>query len=177
VTAEPVVIRPPVPEDAPGLLAFELENRGWFERWVHARDPASYRLEAVQAFIERAARERRADEGFQYLAFGADGRIVGGVNLRNVRRGHFRSAELGYHVGEREVGRGFASAAVALCLREAFGALGLWRVEASARTINRASIRVLERTGFTEWGRSTRCIEFDGEWFDLIHFERHADAP
>jgi len=35
---------------------------------------------------------------------------------------------------------------------------------------------VLERNGFGAWGRSTRCVEFDGEWFDLIHFERHADA-
>jgi len=31
-------------------------------------------------------------------------------------------------------------------------------------------------SGFTAWGRSTRCVEFDGQWFDLIHFERHADA-
>ena len=176
MTAEPLVIRPPTPEDAANLLAFELENRAWFERWVHARDPASYRLEAILAAIERAAQDRRADSGYQYLAFGADGRIVGGVNLRNVRRGHFRSAELGYHVGERETGQGFASAAVALCMREAFGALGLWRVEATVRPTNRASIRVLEGNAFVEWGRSTRCVEFDGEWFDLLHFERHADA-
>ena len=159
------------------MLAFELANRDWFERWVHARDPAFYRLEAIHAAIERAAEERRADTAYRFVAFGADGRIVGGVNLSKVRRGHFRSAELGYHVGEREVGRGFASAAVALCLREAFGALGLWRIEATVRPIHQASIRVLERSGFTAWGRSTRCVEFDGEWFDLIHFERHADGP
>ena len=30
--------------------------------------------------------ERRADSAYRYLAFGADGRIVGGVNLSNVRR-------------------------------------------------------------------------------------------
>jgi len=59
---------------------------------VHARDPAFHRLEAMHAAIEEAARERRADAGHQYLACGADGRIVGRVNLRNVRRGHFRSA-------------------------------------------------------------------------------------
>jgi len=173
---EPITIRPPTPEDAAGLLAFELENRAWFERWVHARDPAYYRLEAMHAAIEEAARERVAGSGHQYVAFGADGRIVGRVNLRNVRSRPFRSAELGYRIGEREAGRGFASADVALCLHEAFGALGLWRVEATARPINAASIRVLERCGFAAWGRSARCVEFGGEWFDLIHFERHADA-
>ena len=174
MSAEPIVIRPPAPDDASSLLAFELENRAWFERWVQSRDPAFYALEGIRAAIERAAQARRADSGYQYLVFGTDGRIVGGVNLRDVRRGHYRSAELGYHVGEREIGRGFASAAVALCLGEAFGALDLWRVEAAVRPINRASIRVLERNGFAAWGRSTRSIEFDGDWFDQLHFERHA---
>jgi len=174
VARERLVIRPPAPEDAASLLAFELANRAWFERWVHPRDPDFYRLEAIEAAIARAAEARRADRGYQYLAFGADGRIVGGVNLRDVRRQHHRSAELGFHVGERETGRGFASAAVAWCLREAFGPLDLWRLEATVRPVNLASIRVLEHNGFVAWGRSTRCIEFDGEWSDLIHFERHA---
>jgi ribosomal-protein-alanine N-acetyltransferase len=176
LTCESLALRPPQPADAAALLAFELENRAWFERWVHPRDPAYYRLDAVQAAIEQAASERRAEGGYQYLALAGDGRIVGRVNLRSVRGRPYRSAELGYRIGERDAGRGFASAAVALCLHEAFGAHGLWRVEATARPINRASIRVLERCGFTAWGRSARCVEFDGEWFDLIHFERHADA-
>ena len=176
LTAEPLHIRPPTLEDAAALLAFELENRAWFERWVHPRDPEFYRLESLRATLEQAAQERRSDRSYQYLALAEDGRIVGRVNLRHVRRPHFRSAELGYRIGEREAGRGFASADVALCLREAFGPLGLWRIEATARPMNRASIRVLERSGFTAWGRSTRCVEFDGQWFDLIHFELHREG-
>jgi ribosomal-protein-alanine N-acetyltransferase len=174
--AESLVLRPPSLADAPALLAFERENRAWFERWVHPREPGYYALEAVEAAIARAEEDRRADTGYQYLALGADGRIVGRVNLRGVRRPHYRSAELGYRIGEREAGRGFAGAAVGLCLREAFGALGLWRLEATARPHNLASIRVLERNGFRAWGRSARCVEFAGDWFDLIHFERHAPA-
>jgi ribosomal-protein-alanine N-acetyltransferase len=175
VAAESLVIRPPSLADASALLAFEHDNRAWFERWVHPRDPDYYALESVQAAIARAQEDRLADTGYQYLALGADGRIVGRVNLRGVRRSHHRSAELGYRIGERETGRGFAGAAVALCLREAFDALELWRIEATARPLNLASIRVLERNGFNAWGRSARCVEFAGKWFDLIHFERHAD--
>ena len=62
---------------------------------------------------------------------------------------------------------------MALCLAQAFGAHGLWRVEAVARPENLGSIRVLERNGFTAFGRSRRSFELNGQWFDRLYFERH----
>jgi len=168
-------LQPPAPEDAHELLAFELANRGHFERWINARDPGYYRIEGIKAAIDAASVARRADGAYRYLAI-AEGRIVGRVNLTSVRRPHFNCAELGYRIGASDSGRGFASEAVALCLREAFDALGFWRIEATARPENAASIRVLERNGFEAFGRSRRCFELHGQWFDLIHFERHREG-
>jgi ribosomal-protein-alanine N-acetyltransferase len=169
-------IRPPTAADAADLLAFELANRAYFERWINGREPSYYSLEGVQAAIEQAGEARRDDQGHQFLAT-AGGRIVGRVNLSRVRRPFFNCAELGYRIGEREAGRGFASRAVALCLREAFEALGFWRVEAAARPENLASLRVLARNGFAAYGQSRRCFQLHGQWCDLVHFERHRDSP
>jgi ribosomal-protein-alanine N-acetyltransferase len=54
--------------------------------------------------------------------------------------------------------------------------LKLARIEATARPENEGSVRVLERNAFSPYGRSTRSFELSGAWYDLLHFERHADA-
>jgi ribosomal-protein-alanine N-acetyltransferase len=169
-------IRPPTLADAPSLLAFELENRAFFEHWINGRDPGYYSLEAVREAIAQADAARRDDQGYQYLAI-EGGRIVGRVNLTRIQRERFNCADLGYRVGERDAGRGVAGRATALCLREAFGPLDFWRIQATARPENRASVRVLERNGFAAFGHSRRCLHLHGEWRDLLHFERHRDPP
>jgi len=175
LSAESIRIRPPEPGDAPSLLAFELANRAHFETWIQPREASYYSLDGVHAAIAAAQAARREDRAFQYLVF-AQARLVGRVNLHAVRRAHHNCAELGYRIAQGENGRGLASAAAALCLAEAFGPLDLWRIEATARPGNAGSIRVLERSGFTQFGHSRRSVRLNGVWHDLLHFERHRDS-
>lgn len=171
-----LAIRPLAAADAPALLGFELEHRAYFESWVNARDPAFYSAQGVAAAIAAAEAAWARDQAFQYLIV-EDGRIVGRVNLTAVRRAHYHCADLGYRIGEHDGGRGIASRAVALCLEQAFGTHGLGRIEAVARPENKGSIRVLERNGFRQFGRSRRSFELGGQWFDRLLFERHRDLP
>ena len=169
-----LTIRPVAADDAAELLRFELEHRGYFERWVNARDPAFYSPQGVMAAIAAAEAARANDQAFQYLIL-EDGRLVGRINLTAVRRAHFQCADLGYRIGEHDGGRGIASRAVAWCLAEAFGPLRLARVEATARPVNVGSIRVLERNGFRQFGHSRRSFELGGQWFERLLFECHRD--
>lgn len=171
-----LTIRRVTAADAPALLAFELTHRAYFESWVNARDPGFYSEQGVAAAIAAAEAAWAADQAFQYLIV-EEGRIVGRVNLTAVRRAHFHCADLGYRIGEHDGGRGVASRAVALCLEQAFGTHGLGRIEAIARPENKGSIRVLERNGFRQFGRSRRSFELGGQWFDRLLFERHRDLP
>jgi len=169
-------IRPVQAGDADTLLRFELAHRAYFESWVNHRDPSFYSPQGVAAAIAAAESARARGEAFQYLVED-NGRLVGRVNLTNVRRAHFECADLGYRIGEHDGGRGIASLAVALCLAEAFGPLGLRRIEAVARPENHGSVRVLQRNGFEQFGHSRRSFELGGRWFDRLLFERHRDAP
>ena len=169
-----LTIRPPRPDDAAELLDFELRNRAWFESLINARDPSYYSADGVVKAIADAEAARAADRGYQYLVI-ADGRLAGRVNLHEVRRGNYDAAELGYRVDREHNGRGIASRAVALALAEAFGTIGLWRVEAVVRPENAGSIRVLERNGFARFGQSRRSFRLNGTWYDRVLFERHRD--
>jgi len=171
-----VAIRRVTAADVPALLSFELTHRAYFESWINARDPGFYSEQGVAAAIAAAEAAWAADQAFQYLIV-EDGRLVGRVNLTAVRRAHFHCADLGYRIGEHDGGRGVASRAVALCLEQAFGTHGLGRIEAIARPENKGSIRVLERNGFRQFGRSRRSFELGGQWFDRLLFERHRDLP
>jgi ribosomal-protein-alanine N-acetyltransferase len=52
----------------------------------------------------------------------------------------------------------------------------LKRIEADVRIDNAASIRVLVRNGFVQFGHSRRSFEVGGTWYDRLHFECHAAA-
>ncbi|GLR14504.1 alanine acetyltransferase [Chitinimonas prasina] len=165
-------LAPPTLADAESLLDFELANRAYFEGQINARDPAYYDLEQVRRAIETAAQERSQDRAYQYLIRVGD-TLVGRVNLTGVARPYYNKASLGYRIGQDHGGRGYASQAVALVLEEAFHRLGLYRIEAIVRPDNLGSVKVLERNGFTEFGRARRSMLLNGVWHDLLHFECH----
>lgn len=165
----------PCEVDLQALLAFELQNRAYFEATINARPASYYSAQGVGAAIEQARREARDDQAYQYLLWDS-GVLVGRVNLTRVRRAHFHSAELGYRIAQSAGGRGLASEAVRQVLARAFGEHGLVRVEATVRPDNEGSTRVLQKNGFTLFGRSHRSFELAGTWYDLLHFERRAEG-
>ncbi|GAB5519729.1 MAG: GNAT family protein [Rhodothermales bacterium] len=172
--AVPLSLVPATLAHAEALLAFELESRAFFEQWIASRGDAFYALEHVVSHLAAAEADRVADRSYAYLAY-ANQALIGRVNLRGIERQQFHRAMLGYRIGEPHIGQGYATEAVRLALAQAFGTLGLWRVEAVVPDGNPGSHRVLERNHFHRYGRSTRSVQYEGEWHDLHHYERHRD--
>ena len=87
------------------------------------------------------------------------------------------TAELGYQVVPSGRGRGVATAAAAALVRHALsprseGGLGIRRLVAQTAEDNAASNAVLDRLGFTIWGRETAAdILPDGRPIDSLHWE------
>ena len=175
--ARHIALVPVATTDSAALFDFEMKNRAFFEATINARPPSFYSPNGIAEAITRAVEDAENDVGYQYLLKDSDGRILVRVNLSGVRRAHFQSAVLGYRVAEAACGKGCASEAVRQVLQIAFGLLDLARIEADARIDNDASVRVLLRNGFVQFGHSRRSFELGGVWHDRLHFERHADAP
>jgi ribosomal-protein-alanine N-acetyltransferase len=171
-----ISIARPTLSDAQELLEFELSNRSYFEQWINARAHDYYNIDSVRRAIDNADMERQADRSHQFIVKSNNG-IVGRVNLTSIVRPYLNKATLGYRIGEQYGGRGFATQAVSLVLAEAFGPLGLWRVEAASRPENLGSVSVLEKSGFAQFGRSRQSFLLHGTWYDLLLYERHAPIP
>ncbi|MEU6546743.1 GNAT family protein [Streptomyces sp. NPDC046859] len=81
----------------------------------------------------------------------SDGAFAGWCGLSEWNP-EYRSASLGYVLGDAMWGHGYATEAVRALLRWAFDSLDLNRVQAEADTRNEASARVLEKLGFVREG-------------------------
>lgn len=100
----------------------------------------------------------------------SDEAIVGMVNLSQICRGPFDNAIMGYWIGLPHVRRGYGVEGVKLCLRRAFGELGLHRVEANIMPSNTASLALVRRVGFRFEGVSPRYLQIAGRWEDHVRW-------
>ena len=124
------------------------------------------------ALAERAARslDARLDGEVQWVVE-AGGEPVGWVTLTVTSREHAVGA-VGYTIGERYRGRGYATAAVRALLPLALSPTraDLWRLEAVAAVDNTASRRVLERAGFRFEGIARSYLVIGGERVDHARY-------
>jgi len=171
-TPSPVHIRPLSAADAPALWDFEQAHRAYFEQWVNARPAHFYTAEGFAQEMQASLQRQQHGQAFHYLVWEGQA-LAGRINLTQVRGAHFHSAALGYRIAPDRGGRGIASQAMVALLQQAFGTHGLQRVEAMARPENAASVHLLRKHGFVQYGHSHRSMELGGQWFDQLHFEVH----
>jgi ribosomal-protein-alanine N-acetyltransferase len=114
----------------------------------HAADLALLAAEEwdVPGFVVRAQRLRARGERETFAVLDA-GRLVGVGMLGRDPLNRAR-VELGYWIGPRERGLGYATAAAGRLVGRAFGPLNATLVFAHCADDNRASARVLARLGF-----------------------------
>ncbi len=143
----------------------------WEPQW--ARDELT--RSAYKRRLRRYAEDRQNGRGYAFFVFReSDGRLAGGCNLSNVRRGVAQSASLGYWVGKPFARQGLTSAAVEAVCHFAFEELRLHRVEAACIPGNEPSRRLLLQAGFREEGLARQYLKINGEWRDHLTFARLA---
>jgi ribosomal-protein-alanine N-acetyltransferase len=138
-------------DHADAVLAFELENRGYFAASISDRGDAYF-----DQFTERhdaLLAEQQAGIGAYYVLVDEDGSVLGRFNLYVPQAGPQDStANLGYRVAERVAGRGVATAAVRELCQLAASRHGRRVLRAATSHENVASQRVLIKAGFVPDG-------------------------
>ncbi|MCR2805869.1 GNAT family N-acetyltransferase [Paenibacillus soyae] len=163
----PIYIRPIEEGDAPALLDLKQRNRSSFQPFEPIRDEAHFTLEGQQKEIAGCLSAMRQDQSYIYaICLAAGHKLIGRIALTGISRGPFQNAYMGYYIDQAYQGRGYATAAAALCARHAFSELGLHRVQAAVMPSNPASVRVLEKAGFRREGLAERYLRMNGVWED-----------
>jgi ribosomal-protein-alanine N-acetyltransferase len=164
-----VSLRQPTMGDYPAWAQLRALSRQhltlWEPQW--SRDELS--RSAFRRRLRQYQRELRDDQGYAFfIVHQADGTLLGSITLSNVRRGVAQSAAVGYWIGLPHVRRGHMTDALGAATRFAFATLGLHRLEAACLPHNRASARVLEKSGFKREGLALQYLKINGVWQDHV---------
>ena len=100
--------------------------------------PFPYTLSHAEEFIERSQEKAMKRETYNFMIF-KEKKILGGIGLTELKK---KSCELGYWLGKRYWGNGFATEAVKSILDFGFHQLNLEEIYASYKIGNEGSKRV-----------------------------------
>ena len=178
IEADGVFLRTPEPSDYAEWASLREASRTFLTPWEPIWPADDLTRAAFRRRLRRYAEDQRTDQSYAFFVFRSiDQVLVGGVTLANVRRGVAQAGSLGYWIGEPYGRRGYMTAAVRALLPFAFGALRLHRVEAACIPTNQASIRLLQKTGFSREGYAREYLCINGIWQDHLLYARLKDDP
>lgn len=163
--------------DGAELARAYLENREHLAPWEPLRDDEFYSAAWQERHVSNCLADAADGRGARFVIESSDGRIRGRMNLNNIVRGAFRSADLGYWVDHRCVRRGLASGGVAQIVAYASRQLRLHRLQGATMLDNMPSQRVLSGAGFTRIGIAPRYLHIAGEWQDHLLFQLLLEEP
>lgn len=175
---EGVYLRPPEMCDYEAWANLRAGSRAFLTPWEPTWPGDDLTRGAFRRRLRRSHQEIANDEAYPLLIFRDDGVLVGGLTLGQVKRGVVQSGTLGYWIGAPYARQGLMSASIRAMIGFGFTTLRLHRIEASCLPNNQASIRLLERAGFTREGYARAYLRINGVWQDHLLFGLlDSDAP
>lgn len=162
-------ISPLAPDNLAEVFAFECAHRDYFASVLPPRPEGYFTWESFLSIQQEILADQAAGNCALYLLLDSEGEMIGRVNLSLIQG---RNAEIGYRIAPDKQGRGYATQGVGLVCAEAFGTLGLHRLEAGAAPENIPSHRVLLANGFQPIGRARQVFQVEGIWQDSLLFDK-----
>lgn len=163
-------LRPLERRDAETWEQLRRANMGWLGEWEATQPPGVGAIGTGYAAMTRDLRHQAREGKALPFVLTYDGEMVGQVTVTGVTWGSARWGQVGYWIAEGYAGRGIMPVAVALTCDHCFFAVGLHRIEIAIRPENKASLRVVEKLGFTLIGTAPRYLHINGEWRDHLLF-------
>ncbi|MBI4450624.1 GNAT family N-acetyltransferase [Candidatus Woesearchaeota archaeon] len=132
--------------------------------------PHPYTMRHARDYVSKCIAEskKRKPEN-QVFAIDLEGRVIGAVGLHHIEK---HQAEIGYWLGKKYWGQGLMPEAVRAVTRYALNQLGLHRVYAKIFTFNKASQRVVEKSGYSYEGRFHKGAMKNGRLIDELIYAK-----
>jgi RimJ/RimL family protein N-acetyltransferase len=153
-------IREFIETDIDALVRYANNSR--VAKQLEDRFPHPYTIEDARQWLARLTEQ---DPLTNFVITSPD-EVIGGIGLDLGEDVYFRTAEIGYWLGEPFWGQGIATRAVRAMTQWAFDKLNLVRLQARVFETNPASGRVLEKAGFSCEGRLRQSVTKQGKTMD-----------
>ena len=159
---------------AAAILHFFETEKAFLSAWSPRVSPAFYTLAFQQKKIRSEQQLLKERKGLRFWIFSREDTqhhsVLGQIHFSNIVWGGFRSCYLGYSMAESANSKGLMTEALSVAIAYIFQHWQLHRLEANIMPRNHASIRVVEKLGFVNEGRSTHYLKINGQWEDHDHY-------
>lgn len=137
--------------------------------WNNVRDglPYPYTEQNAQEYLYAVSKKMYVQD----FAIVTGNEAVGGIGFIPLCDVERYSAELGYWLGEPYWNRGIMSEAIRLVVEHVFRETDIIRLFASVYEHNPASMRVLEKAGFTRQAVLRKAAVKNGKVIDMYYFD------
>ena len=179
IDGDAVVLRSPQMSDFPEWANLREASREFLTPWEPIWPSDDLTRAAFRRRLRRYAEDMRTDQAYPFFVFRkSDDALIGGLTLANIRRGVAQAGSIGYWTGASYAQKGLMSGGVSALIPFAFGSLRLHRLEAACIPTNTASMRLLEKTGFSREGLARQYLCINGRWQDhLLYAMISSDHP
>ena len=156
------------------VLDFYLEGDSYFGAMEPDRIDGFYTIDYHRRLLDYEEKSFVAGKSARYYIYEKKNqdKIIGTAALRNIVRGSFLSATIGYKLLPEYTGRGYATETVKKITDEAIYDEELHRIVAYVQPENEASVRVLEKCGFEYEGIAHDYAMLKGRWHDHAIYAR-----
>ena len=151
------------------LRSFQLSDVPWLVRYLNHDEVTHHITDAIPSPYTEADAHWWLDHSHSTTLIKAidyEGQLVGCISAEVGDFEYNRSAELGYWVGREHWNKGIATAAVHQFMKQLFEQTDLVRLFVSVVSVNKASIRVLSKNGFSLDGELKMASFRQGKFYD-----------
>ncbi len=159
-------------KSAPVICEFYKKNY----KWLEIREPNISKhflsIPAMENFMRADSKNMLLGNSIRYwfsLKNSPDN-LIGAINFQSIKKGVFKSCQIGYKIDENFSNLGLTSEAVHCAVSSLFLEEGLHRIEAIIATDNFPSIRLVEKLGFLREGINRECVNINGKWTDCYQY-------
>lgn len=155
------------------VCSFYLHNRSFFEAVEPPRVSGFYTEEFQRATLVHELEQIRHKNYLRLYLFEKSnpGHIIGSICFNNIRYGCFQSCTIGYKTDKDYCNKGYITEALSYSIYHIlYAEFPIHRIEAMVLPDNSASIRVLEKLGFTAEGIARDYARLNGRWRSHIRY-------
>jgi len=129
-------------------------------------------IEAIKDSIKQNIKEYKKSKPHEELIMieTSEG-VAGYISIHGLNKPYIEhKAQISYALHPNFRGKGITTKAVNLITKYAFKKYNLKRIEASCRTFNKASARILEKCGYVLEGIHKKDLKKNGKYLDNMYF-------
>ncbi len=155
---------------AMSVLNFLEDGKHIFELYESSKTPLFYTYKFQEHILNSEYAAALKHQYIRYYIFEKENpdTIIGTVSFGNVLPDPYISCNIGYKMSPGFTSRGYCTEAISASINTAYEYLKMHRINAFVQEDNFASIRVLEKCGFSFEGKCIKNLRVNGKWTDHL---------